>query len=189
MSADLVLINGNIHTMDDALPHVEALAIAGEQIVGIGGNEAMRALLADDGREIDLEGRTVTPGFIDAHLHFLSYGLSLAEIDLMNVPSLAMALERVAVRAAEAPAGQWLTGRGWDQVLWEGQQFPSKADLDAVTPDQPAFCAASAAMPAGPTRMHWPWPASTLRRPTRPAARSCATRRPANRPAFCWRMP
>ena len=54
-------------------------------------------------------------------------------------PRLATAQERVAARAAEAPAGQWLTGRGWDQVFWEGQQFPSKADLDAVTPDHPAF--------------------------------------------------
>ncbi len=139
MSADLVLTNGNIHTMDAALPRVEAVAIAGEQIIGIGNSEAMRALLADGGRAIDLDGCTVTPGFIDAHLHFLSYGLSLAEIDLMNVPSLATAQERVAARAAEAPAGQWLTGRGWDQVFWEGQQFPSKTDLDAVTPDHPAF--------------------------------------------------
>ena len=139
MSADLVLTNGNIHTMDAALPRVEAVAIAGERIAGIGSNEAMRGLLATDGREIDLGGRTVTPGFIDAHLHFLSYGLALREIDLMNVPTLATAQERVATRAAEAPVGQWLTGRGWDQVFWEGQQFPTKADLDPVTPDHPAF--------------------------------------------------
>ncbi len=139
MQATLVLYNGKIHTMEPRQPQVQAIALAGDRIVAVGGDMEMRALLAADGAAIDLEGRTVTPGFIDAHLHFLSYGLSLREIDLMGVTSLENALERVTARAATTPAGQWLSGRGWDQSLWPTNAFPVAADLDAITTDHPVF--------------------------------------------------
>ena len=124
MEPTLLLVNGAIHTMDRTRPHATALAITGAQIVAVGGDE-LRALAGPTTRVIDLRGRTVVPGLIDAHLHFLSYGLSLREIDLMNVPSLAVALERIAARAAATPTGHWLTGRGWDQVLWPEPVFPT----------------------------------------------------------------
>ena len=139
MRADLVLYNGNIHTMDKRAPHVEAVAIAGETILNIGSNEAMRALLNEGGRAVDLHGRTVVPGLIDAHLHFLSYGLSLREVDLMNVPSLDAALNKVRVHAASTPAGQWISGRGWDQMLWPDRAFPTHQDLDRITTEHPVF--------------------------------------------------
>ena len=139
MPVDLVLFNGDFHTMDSRLPRVEAVAIAGDRIADVGSSSDMRAQLAPGGRLVDLAGRTVTPGFIDAHLHFLAYGLSLREIDLINVPSLAAAQAKVAEKAATAPAGQWLTGRGWDQMLWPVATFPTRAALDAVTPGHPAF--------------------------------------------------
>lgn len=138
MEPPLLFVNGAIHTMDRTRPHATALAIAGAQIVAVGGDE-LRALAGPTTRVIDLGGRTVVPGLIDAHLHFLSYGLSLREIDLMNVPSRAAALERIAARAAATPAGHWLTGRGWDQVLWTEPSFPTAAQLDTVTPEHPAF--------------------------------------------------
>ena len=99
----------------------------------------MRALLSADGREVDLHGQTVLPGLIDAHLHFLMYGLSLTEIDLIGVPTLAAAQAQVAERAANTPAGRWLGGRGWDQSLWPGAAFPSRYDLDAITAEHPVF--------------------------------------------------
>lgn len=139
MRADLVLYNGNIHTMDARVPRVEAVAIADERILDIGSSDAMRGLLKEGGRAIDLHGRTVVPGFIDAHLHFLSYGLSLREIDLMNVPSLEAALEKVRAQAAVTPAGQWLSGRGWDQMLWPQHVFPTRHDLDRITTEHPVF--------------------------------------------------
>ncbi|MCB0066865.1 MAG: amidohydrolase family protein, partial [Caldilineaceae bacterium] len=138
MQPTLLLVNGNIHTMERLLPRASALAIAGAQILAVGGDE-LAALAGRTTRVIDLHGLTVVPGLIDAHLHFLSYGLSLREIDLMNVPSRAAALERIAARAAVTPAGHWLTGRGWDQVLWPEPLFPTAAQLDAVTPEHPAF--------------------------------------------------
>ncbi|MCB0057577.1 MAG: amidohydrolase family protein, partial [Caldilineaceae bacterium] len=86
MQPTLLLVNGNIHTMERLLPRASALAIAGAQILAVGGDE-LAALAGRTTRVIDLHGLTVVPGLIDAHLHFLSYGLSLREIDLMNVPS------------------------------------------------------------------------------------------------------
>lgn len=139
MPATLVLYNGNIYTMDAAQPHAQAIALAGDRVVAVGSNQAMEALLADGDELIDLGGRTVTPGFIDAHLHFLSYGLSLRQIDLIGVPALAQAQARVAEKAAITPAGHWLLGRGWDQSLWPTNAFPTRQDLDQITTDHPVF--------------------------------------------------
>lgn len=139
MHTKLILINGNIHTMDRSRPRASALAIAGEQVLAVGRDADLLQLQAQGDRVIDLHGRTVTPGLIDAHLHFLSYGLSLQEIDLVGTQSLEAALERVAARAQTTPAGQWLSGRGWDQMLWPAPTFPRRRDLDAVTRDHPIF--------------------------------------------------
>jgi predicted amidohydrolase YtcJ len=139
MQADLVLFNGDIHTMDATSPRVQSVAIAGNRVLAVGSDAEMRALLAPGGDAIDLQGHTVVPGFTDAHLHFMSYGLGLKEIDLAEVPALEEALARVAARAAATPKGQWLTGRGWNHSLWEGGKFPSRADLDNVAPEHLVF--------------------------------------------------
>jgi predicted amidohydrolase YtcJ len=139
MPVNLVLYNGNIHTMDAARPRARAMAIAGSRILALGDDTAMKALLGPNGTAVDLRGHTVVPGFTDSHLHFMHYGLSLIEIDLMAVPTLDEALARVAARAEKTPAGQWLTGRGWDHSLWAGGDFPSRYDLDRVAPDHPVW--------------------------------------------------
>jgi hypothetical protein len=139
MQADLVLFNGDIHTMDAAVPRAQAMAISGNRVLATGSSDEMRGLLASDGQAVDLRGRTVVPGFTDSHLHFMSYGLSLMQIDLAEVPSLEEALDRVAARAESTPAGQWLTGRGWDHTLWEGGDFPTRQDLDRIAPEHPVW--------------------------------------------------
>ena len=136
MQADLVLYNGDIHTMDAATPRAQAVAIAGNRVLAVGSNAKV---LSPQGEEMDLRGRTVVPGFTDSHLHFMSYGLSLKQIDLAEVPTLEEALARVAARAQTTPAGQWLTGRGWDHSLWEGGAFPTRQDLDRIAPEHPVF--------------------------------------------------
>ena len=141
MQADLALFNGNIYTMDRQRPQVSAVAMAGDRFLAVGSDTEMRAMLAPGGREVNLGGATVVPGFIDAHIHFLSYGLSLQEIDLSGAPTLSSALERVGRRAAGTPPGQWLTGRGWDQSIWEGGAFPAAAQLDEVAAEHPVFLA------------------------------------------------
>jgi predicted amidohydrolase YtcJ len=139
MQADLVLYNGNLHTMDAGLPRAQAIAIAGNRVLAVGGDADVRALLTPNGRAIDLRGRAVVPGFTDSHLHFMSYGLSLKQIDLAEVPTLEEALARVAASAAMTPPGHWLHGRGWDHSLWAGGAFPIRQDLDRVAPEHPVF--------------------------------------------------
>jgi predicted amidohydrolase YtcJ len=139
MKADLILVNGAIHTMDKAKPRAEALAIAGNRVLAVGSNDEMRDLRASGCRIVDVHGRTVVPGLTDAHLHFLAYGISLREIDLAGVATLDEALARVAARAAQTPPGGWLHGRGWDHTLWGSGDFPTRQDLDRVAPDHPVF--------------------------------------------------
>lgn len=139
MNADLILYNGNIHTMDAARPRATAIAIAGGRILAVGRDDEIRPLAGRPDRRIDLQGRTVTPGFTDAHLHFLSYGIGLQEIELAGITSLEEALARVAERAAVTPPGQWLTGRGWDHTLWGSGDYPTRHDLDRVAPKHPVF--------------------------------------------------
>lgn len=139
MQANLILYNGDIHTMDAAAPRAQAIAIIGNRVLAVGSDADVRALLAPEGRAIDLRGRTVVPGFTDAHLHFMSYGLALKQIDLAQIPTLDEALARVAARAQTTPPGRWLVGWGWDHSLWEGGAFPTRQDLDRVAPHHPAF--------------------------------------------------
>ncbi len=139
MQADQVLYNGDIHTMDSAAPRAKAIALSGNWVLATGSDAEMRALLPSSGKEMDLQGKTVVPGFTDSHLHFMSYGLSLLQIDLAEVPTLDEALARVAARAKTTPAGQWLLGRGWDHSLWTGGGFPSRHELDRVAPQHPVW--------------------------------------------------
>jgi predicted amidohydrolase YtcJ len=139
MQIETLLYNGRIYTMDRAHPQVEAIAIAGGRVVAAGSAAKVSGLATSGTRRIDLGGLSVLPGFIDAHIHFLWYGLSLRQIDLMGAPSLEGALAIVGRHASQTPPGHWLSGRGWDQSLWPGHAFPTRHDLDRVTSAHPVF--------------------------------------------------
>jgi hypothetical protein len=133
----LVLMNGKIFTADERGTIAEAVAVEGERVVAVGTNaEIARAYTA--ARTVDLRGRLVTPGFNDAHLHFINGGLSLLRVELVGAKTLAEAKARIAAKARELPSGAWILGRGWDHTLWGGQ-WPTRADLDAVAPNNPVF--------------------------------------------------
>lgn len=134
---DLVVLGGDIRTMDPAHPHTQALAIVDGVIVDLGDGAAAKAAQAR--RVIDLHGATVTPGLIDAHCHLYGLGMANDAVSLRGLGSEAEAVKVIAVAAAQRPAGEWLGGRGWDQNLWPGQQFPTKASLDAVISDRPVW--------------------------------------------------
>jgi predicted amidohydrolase YtcJ len=139
VKADLVLYNGRIHTMDAARPRAGAVALAGGRILEVGAGGTLLSLLGPGGRAIDLDGRAVIPGLVDAHVHFGWYSLGVyqAQVDLDNVPSKEEALARVAAAAGRKPPGAWIQGAGWNKNIWPGAAFPTAADLDAVAPDHP----------------------------------------------------
>ncbi|MFQ3647672.1 MAG: amidohydrolase [Anaerolinea sp.] len=135
---DLILTDGRIYTQTGA-GFVEAVAIARGRIVAIGTTQAMLALRGARTTVENLRGRTVLPGLIDAHVHYYLTARALNEVDVFEVPSLDVALERVAARASSAQPGQWITGRGWAQGLWASGAFPTAADLDRVAPNNPVY--------------------------------------------------
>ncbi|MEM7332594.1 MAG: amidohydrolase [Chloroflexota bacterium] len=133
---ELRLINGNFYTLDEAMPTATAVAIRDGKIWAVGSDDDIKKF---DGELIDLGGRCVTPGLIDAHVHFEGFSLSLLEIDLMDTTSLEDAQQRIQKRVETAADGEWLRGRGWAQADWEGHQFPTAADLDKVSSNHPAY--------------------------------------------------
>ncbi|MGD8463202.1 MAG: amidohydrolase [Anaerolineae bacterium] len=139
MKADLVLINGQIYTLEPHQPQAQAVAITGTRILAVGSSDDLRALLRPGGRVVDLGGRAVIPGLIDAHVHFGWHSVAVyrKQVDLDNVPAKAEAVGRVAEAARRMPPGQWIQGSGWNKNLWTDPAFPTAADLDAVTPHHP----------------------------------------------------
>ena len=136
-AATLVLTNGKVFTADARGTTAQAVAVDGARIVAVG-TDAEIASRFTAARTIDLKGRLVTPGFNDAHIHFLGGGLSLLRVDLVGARTLAEAKRRIAAKVKELPAGAWVLGRGWDHTLWGGQ-WPARQDLDEVAPNNPVF--------------------------------------------------
>ncbi len=134
MEADFVLFNGRIHTMDASRPYASAVAIAGNRILALGKDDEVRPLLRPGSLQVDLRGRAVIPGLIDAHVHFGWYSLSRYQghVDLDNAATKAEAIARVAEAARDRSEGSWLRGAGWNRNAWPDRSFPTAADLDAV---------------------------------------------------------
>jgi predicted amidohydrolase YtcJ len=136
-SVSLLLVNGKVFTADARRPLAEAVAIDGERIVAVGTAREMEAQFTS-AHTVDLKGKLVTPGFNDAHIHFLQGGRALMLVNLNGAKTLAEAKARVAARVGEVRPGAWILGRGWDHTLWGGG-WPSKKDLDEVAPANPVF--------------------------------------------------
>jgi hypothetical protein len=138
-TATLVLVGGQIRTLDPERPAATAVAIRGDRIIAVGGDAEVRRLAGPGARVIELAGKTVTPGLIDAHCHLYGLGADLETVSVRGLASEAETVKAIAAAAAGRPAGEWLIGRGWDQNRWPGQQFPTRAALDAAVGDRPVL--------------------------------------------------
>jgi predicted amidohydrolase YtcJ len=137
--ADLVVVNARVYTADDARPLADAFAVRDGRVTFVGSSREARALAGSGTRVLDLAGRTVIPGMVDAHAHFSGLAQTLSSVDLMGVPSYPELIERVKARAATLPKGAWVEGRGWDQNQWADGQFPTHDALTAAVPDHPVY--------------------------------------------------
>lgn len=136
-SADLVLLNGNIYTVNPQQARVEAVAIRGEYIVAAGSNAEVQRWAGPRTRVIDLGGKFAMPGFNDAHIHLGNGGAAKLSVDLTGAASLEELQERIRARLSDYRPGEWITGRGWDHTLWDPPRFPTRADLDVVSREHP----------------------------------------------------
>jgi len=133
-----LLLNGLFHTLDPNTPRASALAIRDGKILAVGSDASLRAYAPAGSpvETINLEGRTVLPGLTDAHIHFEWYAVGLDAVD-GETATLDECLARVTAKAGTTPTGQWITGYGWNQNVWNA--FPTAADLDRVAPGHPVL--------------------------------------------------
>lgn len=124
---ELLLVNGNVLTMNPARPRATAVAVSGDRVAGVYASDPRPR----PGTVIDLKGATLLPGFHDAHNHMIGFGLGLTEVDL-RVTSLDELYRRIAERAARTPEGEWITGSGYDQTKTGGH--PHRDALDRAAP-------------------------------------------------------
>lgn len=134
---DLIVVNGNVLTQDDAAPNAEAFAILGDRFVAVGSSADVRNLAGPNTEVIDAGGATVVPGFIDAHSHPSGAGLNELKNVNTNLGSIARIQDALRARAAETPPGEWVVGFMYDDTKQEEGRPVTRQDLDAVSTEHP----------------------------------------------------
>ena len=136
-AADLIVVNANIYTVDEAQPKASAFAVRDGRFLAVGddvsGHRGPGTVV------IDARGATVLPGLIDSHAHLAGLGASLQVLDLRQAGSADEIVEMVREAVGKAQPGAWIQGRSWDQTRWPGQQFPNADQLSSVSPDNPVY--------------------------------------------------
>jgi hypothetical protein len=138
-TADLVVTNANIRTMDAKRTVERSVAVLNGKIIAIGSDAATRSFVGPKTRVINAGGKTVIPGFNDAHVHFMETGAQLSSVDLRDAKSPEEFVRRIKDFAAKLPKGRWILGGKWDHENWTPSNLPTAAMIDAATPDNPVF--------------------------------------------------
>jgi len=135
----MVLISANVITMNKQKPRAQAVAIKNGEIIGVGTNDEIKRLVGKGARIIDLHGKTVVPGLIDAHAHMIELSHPVPWLDLRYVSSIREIRRKLNVKVQETGRGKWILGRGWDQDRLKEKRYPTRWDLDNVSPDNPVL--------------------------------------------------
>ena len=139
ITADLIITNAKIRTMDSRQPNAEAVAIYGNRVLAVGSTKEIKKLAGANTRAIDAKGQLVLPGFNDAHVHFMSGGFQLSSVDLRDANTPQEFAERIRDFAAKLPEGRWITGGDWDHERWPDARLPTKELIDRYTGNTPVF--------------------------------------------------
>ena len=144
-SADLILKNGKILTMNAAQPRAEALAAREDKIIAVGSASEIEPFISSQTRMIDLKGQLAVPGIIEGHGHYMSFGESLMGLDLRPTRNWEEIVGLVAAGVRSAKPGAWVVGRGWHQAKWDGRPspnidgFPVHHRLSEISPHNPVL--------------------------------------------------
>lgn len=149
--ADLIIHNARIYSVDSSFTIYEAMAVLNGKILDLGNSKTLLEKYAATELN-DAQGKAVYPGFIDAHCHFLGYGLGLRQVNLVGTTSFKEVVERVntfsknkgpmdgaAGKVDYNGADSWIIGRGWDQNDWDIKQYPNRRQLDSLFPNRPVL--------------------------------------------------
>lgn len=137
IEVDLVVFNGNIITMDPQKPTATALAVKSYKILAIGEEEEVLDLVPTAKRVIDLGGKTVVPGFIDAHTHLTSAGIKQSHVQLDSVKSPEEVIQKLKENIDRYPKGEWILGYAWDESEWSNRRYILGKELDEVSKRHP----------------------------------------------------
>ncbi len=132
-AADLIIHNARSWTGDSSRPEAEAVAVLGDRIVAVGSNQEVDVWRGSGTRVVDAARKRLLPGFNDAHVHFMSGGAQLENVQLNDATSSQEFARRVGERAAKMSKGEWLVGGDWDETKWSTAQIPTKELIDPVT--------------------------------------------------------
>ncbi len=134
---DLLLINGNVYTVNEKQPQAEAIAAKHHRIVFVGSNTDAKKFHAK--QVVDLAGKTVVPGLTDSHCHIFGIGEREMRLNLEGTNTREDFLSKVKERVAQTARGKWIEGRGWIETFWKPPSFPRREELDKIAPDNPIY--------------------------------------------------
>ena len=137
LQADLIIHHAKIYTVDSTFSVVEAMAVKDKKILATGTNDDILKKY-ESAEVIDAAGKTIFPGFIDAHCHFTGFATDMWKCDLVGTTSFEEIIEKLKTYSKKAPM-EWIYGRGWDQNDWAIKEYPDKKILDSLFPDRPVF--------------------------------------------------
>ena len=134
----LAIVNARVWTGDPRRPWADAVLVRGERIDAVGSSAEVKKRAGPSTRTIDARGMMVTPGFVDAHVHFLDGGFALSSVQLRDARTKAEFIARIAAFARTVPAGTWILNGDWDHTSWGGE-LPARSWIDSVTPNNPVW--------------------------------------------------
>ncbi|MGG1659751.1 amidohydrolase [Brevibacillus sp. NRS-1366] len=139
--ADTVFLNGQVVTVDADNRIMEAVAVKGNQILAVGTTEEIKRHIQTGTKVIDLQGKSLLPGFIDAHLHITIYGTNKLGVDCKarGIQSVSELLDALKEQASKTPPGEWVRACGFDENLMMEKRYPTLAELDDISTDHPIF--------------------------------------------------
>lgn len=133
---DTIYVNGNVYTVNKHFERASAFAVKGDRFIAVGSDKRIRNMAGSQTEVVDLEGKTVLPGMIESHIHMESMGMGLLEIDAHDL-TLDEILAEVKQKYEDSGPDAWIRGDGWHESNWNASGFPTKEDLDRVSPDKP----------------------------------------------------
>ncbi|MFF2290265.1 amidohydrolase [Peribacillus butanolivorans] len=139
MQADIVFINGEVITVDQKNKVVEAVAVKGNRISAVGSNREVKDFIGEETKVIDLQGKTLLPGFIDSHIHLILYGVNQLAVSCKDehIKSIEDLLNDLKEKASTIPKGEWIRAWGFNETVVKEKRYPTIAELDAISVEHP----------------------------------------------------